>query len=1638
MKKILFFLFVVVQTSLIQAQQFTVQGGCNRTFTNLYGGLGDPSVDNFPIDFFNSFFAIGVVNYSNPTGGNIIIDYQNFNVPIAEQNNTIFVVYDGLNGTGNNIFEYNPSNSPSPGDQLTINSSTASIVYLPVSPSNLLTEDRQIRFNVTCEAPITCESPQNLEIQNLTTSSFDASWNSVSNATEGYVYVLMNGNQAPDVATAVASGTTTNTEQSFSGLSPGADYSLYVRADCGLTDGLSSWLSKSFNVPNQILQPPFNTNNWIEVRRFVSPQGEVSINTYSMSNQLTLVDNVPTGIEVIAASPPIQISPNSYGEIQLNPSNFSTFTPNTRFEIRISTQTRNFEDFTIVHNSQTLLSNGTEMSVPNINLSDYAGQTIYIGYSLKKINNNTQSHSILVGNLVSSCPQFTTQLSVVSGNVVRNNNLLLNNRASNSATVSWQVPTGEQSTLIDYQYVLMPRGETLDVDNAIAVGVTNNTSFQFTGLDENTLYDAYVRTTCDGGQQFFGSTTERLTFSTLPETLVTCNETLTSPIYNSIANYIPRDETTTFVAADTGKMLKVEFEEGNIPDLITISLLNGDSNSAPSLATISNNQNLPSVGTFYANNAEASLSIRAQNSSFVTNGTSINYKLRVSCYDCSETPNNLVTAEIKDITAKLSWEEPEVTLNGYDVLVMPQGETPVEANAEFFANVNNNEATLTSLTQDTQYTVYVRANCQPNLANSEWVSVDFTTDKTGNLCEYPINILDFPFTTSNNTTGFTANYSSSDLPSLANAVQSNGLAESGFISGKEIVYNITPENNAFYNIHLNNVTANTGLMVLQGCAPFTEVVAYDFQEAAGSRSFELLPLLEEGTYYIVISGNDVNHSTSFDLNIEKFTCLPVTNLSLNEASAVTASFSWTNPLTSTENINYALFLQGENPSAATPQQTGSLAANLTSISLESLSDETDYQLYFTTDCGSSLGESESVSVTFTTQAFTVPEVEVLPVLVDVNSVPFNLNENLLSFHVEEETGNISTSFSENITCSNASFVSNPQNIGNSASTANTTAESYQSFQAPSNGFIIHLSVLVEEVSIATTASFEVYKNQFSTSSQGTGITKIGEASLDVMANSTVLTTTKFNKPIYVEADEVYLLKQVSGPQVLLANNSTYAQGETLSIADENLHFIEAANLATADDWVFDLRFFDVSSLTPQSINFNVSNVAGTTTEILDVYSFSTSDLTLNTQNATVNLNANGNASISVNDIDENSATLCNLPLIQTLSNTNFSCEDVGVNQITYSVTDQFGNTEEVIVEVDVLDNSAVVLQTNLSNITDYTLDENGKEITYSLPNVQDNCINNGIAISLDNFPPTPTNFTKLGTFEGHTYFYSDQGFEDIQDHLDIIENIPDAYAVAVNSEAENTFLSNKMDEFGLNNILLGAIRVSPTEFEWINGETFDYTNWSQNEPNNFNGVEDKVELLNTGLWNDAGATPMSRKIIIEIPYAIEQTSGLANGENFSPGVTTNSFTVYDKSGNTEDFSFDVNIRQADYIYVNNAWFENVNPNGNANSTETMLVVDHSAILSTPMSLAEITIDNNAVLEINDVLSVAVSITNNGQIIFKSNQNSTGQLDEFTGNVSGSGDITVERYFPANRSFRFVTSAVDSDANIYTNWQENGA
>ncbi len=102
------------------------------------------------------------------------------------------------------------------------------------------------------------------------------------------------------------------------------------------------------------------------------------------------------------------------------------------------------------------------------------------------------------------------------------------------------------------------------------------------------------------------------------------------------------------------------------------------------------------------------------------------------------------------------------------------------------------------------------------------------------------------------------------------------------------------------------------------------------------------------------------------------------------------------------------------------------------------------------------------------------------------------------------------------------------------------------------------------------------------------------------------------------------------------------------------------------------------------------------------------------------------------------------------------------------------------------------------------------------------------------------------------------------------------------------------------------------------------------------------------------------------------------------------------------------------------------------------IISGNLTTTTDLACKDLTINSGNTLTIGagKKLTVAGNLINNGTIVFKSDASGTAMFDVFNGAQSGTGVVTAERYIPARRAFRFVSSPVTTTTTIKQNWQEN--
>lgn len=123
-------------------------------------------------------------------------------------------------------------------------------------------------------------------------------------------------------------------------------------------------------------------------------------------------------------------------------------------------------------------------------------------------------------------------------------------------------------------------------------------------------------------------------------------------------------------------------------------------------------------------------------------------------------------------------------------------------------------------------------------------------------------------------------------------------------------------------------------------------------------------------------------------------------------------------------------------------------------------------------------------------------------------------------------------------------------------------------------------------------------------------------------------------------------------------------------------------------------------------------------------------------------------------------------------------------------------------------------------------------------------------------------------YRGHTYevYNENLTWEDAEKYAEL----KDGHLVTVTNEAEKSFIDNFIQNGTKNYYWLGATNNKKNNFNWVTGESFDYSNWDENEPNNTNSIEFYLmQYKNSGKWNDLSNYSPSTGFVIEYDCLID-------------------------------------------------------------------------------------------------------------------------------------------------------------------------
>ncbi len=221
-----------------------------------------------------------------------------------------------------------------------------------------------------------------------------------------------------------------------------------------------------------------------------------------------------------------------------------------------------------------------------------------------------------------------------------------------------------------------------------------------------------------------------------------------------------------------------------------------------------------------------------------------------------------------DTDVNLTWSAATGLPTGYKVSV---GTTMGGSEIVSDALTTTTNYNLTGLAYETLYYVRIVPTNGNGDANMSCSEESFTTriePIAGATCSRPIEVNSFPYFQQSTNGGDTALYENNIDVSPCN---------NGYMRGNDVFYEITPTEDISINIDVTNISNNgAGVHVVQGCPDVaTECVDWEgtFNTTGGSLNLTNVVLLSGNTYYVVLSNSNAARTYSYNLIIQRNSCI---------------------------------------------------------------------------------------------------------------------------------------------------------------------------------------------------------------------------------------------------------------------------------------------------------------------------------------------------------------------------------------------------------------------------------------------------------------------------------------------------------------------------------------------------------------------------------------------------------------------------------------------------------------------------------------------------------------------------------------------------------------------------------------------
>lgn len=359
--------------------------------------------------------------------------------------------------------------------------------------------------------------------------------------------------------------------------------------------------------------------------------------------------------------------------------------------------------------------------------------------------------------------------------------------------------------------------------------------------------------------------------------------------------------------------------------------------------------------------------------------------------DCNAV-DNVTLSEITENSARVSWTVTPTAINGYEVNVFLEGANPETDSAEITETVDAGISTVTisGLADGTGYDVYVVSDCGSDTAMSTVVT--FTTGEGDGCAAVSVpyimdfesaTVPDLPECTSREKIGNVKDWETANVSTYGfdSVVLKRGYDSTNASNAWFYTQGIEMEGGTEYEISYkygnDDSFGDTEKMeVAYGSSPNAAAMTTQLADhpsiTGGIPSVNTVTFAPttSGVYYFGFhSYSDANQWYFYldDISIQEAaseSCDPVTDIVVTDITENSATVSWTDTSSATGGYIVMGYLEGADPEASPMEFTEVVAADVSTVEITALEENTAYDVYVMSICGTD--STMSSAVTFTT------------------------------------------------------------------------------------------------------------------------------------------------------------------------------------------------------------------------------------------------------------------------------------------------------------------------------------------------------------------------------------------------------------------------------------------------------------------------------------------------------------------------------------------------------------------------------------------------------------------------------------------------------------------------------------------------